>query len=53
MSTTEADIQAINPAMPDVPTQAPSKINLKDYTKPSFDVETVDLNIKILKRTRR
>ncbi|MGO1512960.1 MAG: aminopeptidase N [Moraxellaceae bacterium] len=47
MSTTEADIQAINPAMPDVPTQAPSKINLKDYTKPSFDVETVDLNIKI------
>ncbi|WP_240314063.1 aminopeptidase N [Psychrobacter proteolyticus] len=33
--------------MPDVPPHAPSKINLKDYTKPSFDVETVHLDIKL------
>ncbi|MGP9688969.1 aminopeptidase N [Psychrobacter sp. AOP22-C1-C5] len=33
--------------MPDVPPHAPSKINLKDYKKPSFDVETVDLDIKL------
>ncbi|WP_339663975.1 aminopeptidase N [uncultured Psychrobacter sp.] len=33
--------------MPDVPLHAPSKINLKDYQKPSFDVETVSLDIKL------
>ncbi|WP_289116376.1 aminopeptidase N [uncultured Psychrobacter sp.] len=33
--------------MPDVPPHAPSKINLKDYQKPSFDVETVHLDIKL------
>ncbi|MBH0065342.1 aminopeptidase N [Psychrobacter sp. SZ93C1] len=47
MSTAETDAQIINADMPDVPPQAPSKINLKDYKKPSFDVETVDLNIKL------
>ena len=38
MSTAETDAQIINPEMPDVPPHAPSKINLKDYQKPSFDV---------------
>nr|WP_227677971.1 aminopeptidase N [Psychrobacter frigidicola] len=37
--------------MADVPLHEPSeinsKINLKDYKKPSFDVETVDLDIKL------
>ncbi|WP_227686230.1 aminopeptidase N [Psychrobacter immobilis] len=33
--------------MPDVPPHAPSKIHLKDYRPPSFDVETVDLDIKL------
>ncbi|MEK6202833.1 MAG: aminopeptidase N [Psychrobacter sp.] len=33
--------------MPDVPLHAPSKINLKDYQEPSFDVETVSLDIKL------
>ncbi|GAF53612.1 membrane alanine aminopeptidase N [Psychrobacter sp. JCM 18900] len=47
MSTVETDAQIINPEMPDVPPHAPSKINLKDYTKPSFDVETVHLDIKL------
>jgi len=47
MSTAETDAQIINPEMPDVPPHAPSKINLKDYTKPSFDVDTVHLNIKL------
>ena len=47
MSTAETDAQIINPEMPDVPPQAPSKINLKDYNKPSFDVETVHLDIKL------
>ena len=47
MSTAETDAQIINADMPDVPMQSPSKINLKDYKKPSFDVETVDLNIKL------
>ncbi|MGP5493474.1 aminopeptidase N [Psychrobacter celer] len=47
MSTAETDAQIINPEMPDVPPQAPSKINLKDYQKPSFAVETVDLDIKL------
>ncbi|OLF35013.1 aminopeptidase N [Psychrobacter sp. C 20.9] len=37
----------MNPEMPDVPPHAPSKINLKDYQKPSFDVETVHLDIKL------
>jgi len=30
-----------------VPSHAPSKIHLKDYKPPSFDVETVDLDIKL------
>ena len=47
MSTAETDAQIINPEMPDVPPHVPSKINLKDYTKPSFDVETVHLDIKL------
>lgn len=47
MSIAETDAQIINPDMPDVPPHAPSKINLKDYKKPSFDVETVDLDIKL------
>ncbi|ERL54452.1 Membrane alanine aminopeptidase N [Psychrobacter aquaticus CMS 56] len=47
MSTAETDAQIINPDMPDVPPHAPSKINLKDYKKPSFDVETIDLDIKL------
>jgi aminopeptidase N len=47
MSTAETDAQIINPEMPDVPPHAPSKINLKDYQKPSFDVETVHLDIKL------
>lgn len=47
MSIAETDAQIINPNMPDVPPTAPSKINLKDYKKPSFDVETVNLNIKL------
>ncbi|MFZ2844778.1 aminopeptidase N [Psychrobacter sp.] len=33
--------------MPDVPLHEPSKINLADYKKPSFDVETVDLDIRL------
>ena len=47
MSIAETDAQIINPTMPDVPPTAPRKINLKDYKKPSFDVETVDLDIKL------
>ena len=47
MSIAETNAQIINPDMPDVPPHAPSKINLKDYKKPSFDVETVDLDIKL------
>lgn len=47
MSTAENDAHIINPEMPDVPLHAPRKINLKDYKKPSFDVETVDLDIKL------
>ena len=47
MSTAETDAQIINPEMPDVPLHEPSKINLADYKKPSFDVETVDLDIRL------
>lgn len=47
MSTAETAAQIINPEMPDVPPTAPSKINLKDYQQPSFDVETVDLDIQL------
>ena len=47
MSTAENDAQIINAEMPDVPLHAPSKINLKDYQEPSFDVETVSLDIKL------
>lgn len=47
MSATETAAQIINPDMPDVPPHAPSKIHLKDYEPPSFDVETVDLDIKL------
>ena len=47
MSATETAAQIINPDMPDVPPHAPSKIHLKDYRPPSFDVEAVDLDIKL------
>ncbi len=47
MSTAETDAQIISSNMPDVPPNKPSKINLKDYQKPSFDVETVHLDIKL------
>ncbi|SLJ84424.1 aminopeptidase N [Psychrobacter sp. DAB_AL43B] len=47
MSTAETDAQIINPEMPDVPLHAPSKISLTDYKQPSFDVETVNLDIKL------
>lgn len=47
MSTAETAAQIINPEMPDVPPHTPSKINLKDYQKPSFDVDTVHLDIKL------
>ena len=47
MSATETAAQIINPDMPDVPPHAPSKIHLKDYRPPSFDVVTVDLDIKL------
>ncbi|WP_227674676.1 aminopeptidase N [Psychrobacter jeotgali] len=33
--------------MADVPPHAPTKINLKDYQPPSFDVDSVDLDIKL------
>lgn len=47
MSTAENDAQIINAEMPDAPLHTPDKINLKDYQKPSFDVETVSLDIKL------
>lgn len=51
MSIAENDAQIINPEMPDAPLHAPnemnSKINLQDYKPPSFDVDTVDLDIKL------
>ncbi len=51
MSIAENDAQIINPEMPDVPLHEPSegnsKINLTDYQPPSFDVDMVDLDIKI------
>ena len=47
MSISETDAQIINPDMPDVPPHAPRKIHLTDYQLPSFDVDTVDLDIKI------
>lgn len=51
MSIAENDAQIINPEMPDVPLHEPSeisnKINLHDYKQPSFDVETVDLDIRL------
>ena len=47
MSTAETDAHIIHPDMPDVPPTVPSKVNLKDYKKPSFDVETMDLDIKL------
>ena len=51
MSIAENDAQIIDPEMADVPLHAPnesnSKINLKDYQPPSFDVDTVDLDIKL------
>lgn len=51
MSIAENDDQIINSEMPDVPVHEPSeintKINLKDYQPPSFDVETVDLDIRL------
>jgi len=47
MSTTQTDANIINADMPDVPTHMPSKIHLKDYKLPSFDVDTVDLDIQL------
>ncbi|MES1964481.1 aminopeptidase N [Psychrobacter sp. AH5] len=47
MSTTQTDANIINADMPDVPAHTPTKIHLKDYKRPSFDVETVDLDIKL------
>ena len=47
MSTTQTDANIINAEMPDVPMHSPSKIHLKDYKLPSFDVKTVDLDIKL------
>ncbi|WP_182406305.1 aminopeptidase N [Psychrobacter sp. GP33] len=51
MSIAEQDAQIINPEIPDAPSHLPhetnQKINLKDYQPPSFDVETVDLDIKL------
>ncbi len=47
MSINENDAQIINAEMPDAPQHIPSKINLKDYKRPSFDVDTVDLDIKL------
>ena len=51
MSITATDAPAINtsinPELPDVPPHAPKKIHLKDYQRPSYDVDTVDLDIKI------
>ena len=47
MSIFETDAQIINPDMPDVPPHAPRKIHLTDYQLPSFDVDTVNLDIKI------
>ena len=47
MSISETDAQIINPDMPDVPPHAPRKIHLTDYQLPSFDVDTVNLDIKI------
>lgn len=51
MSEANNDVQTINPNMPDVPpvnpTEPPTKIFLKDYKLPSFDVETIDLDIKL------
>ncbi len=47
MSIVTNDESIINAEMPDVPMHMPSKIHLKDYQLPSFDVETVDLDIKL------
>lgn len=56
MSIAEQDDQIINPEIPDAPAHLPhetnqsntnQKINLKDYQPPSFDVKTVDLDIKL------
>lgn len=47
MSTAETAAQIINPDVPDMPLHTPSKIHLKDYQKPSYDVTTVDLDIKL------
>ena len=47
MSTTEHDDHIINAEIPDAPAHAPEKIHLSDYTPPSFDVETVDLDIRL------
>lgn len=51
MSEANNNTPIINPNMPDVPpvnpTEPPTKIFLKDYQAPSFDVDTVDLDIKL------
>ena len=51
MSTTEDNIQIVHPEMADVPPaildNVSHKINLKDYQPPSFNVDTVDLDIRV------
>lgn len=51
MSTAENTATLINPDMADVPPHEPNalsnKIYLADYQPPSFDVDTVDLDIKL------
>ena len=53
MSITDNNSTIINAEMPDVPAHNPNehynadKINLKDYQPPSFDVDSVDLDIKL------
>ena len=51
MSNAANETQIVNPEMADVPLHTPdevnSKINLKDYRPPSFDVASVDLDIKL------
>ena len=47
MSTTESTAQIIAANMADAPLHTPQKIHLKDYQPPSFNVKTVDLDIKL------
>lgn len=51
MTTAQNNDLIIDTQMPDVPLHEPTeinnKINLKDYTKPSFEVKIVELDIKL------